>query len=448
MKAMVNLKALKINGHDPRLSKAFLLLSSDLSPLNGTLPTTTDWHMLEDKCFQLFRDYGYDLQNGVWFCLIAMRLNGWAGLAQSLELLSTAFTHNNLRCWPPVAAAQQRQQLIDWFCANVATQIYTLEYGPQNNGEMRQVERCIGLLCEYAKGQSSRSHDSLRNLHYFLQVRCRSVPYPPQKVMAQQAQSTVAADPKRVKEKPAPVPSGPQSAPVVLAQTTPSVSAAAQRPLCWALSGLAAGICLCLSVAVVGYYLQLPALSETLIAPVAQLQQRENALESAWRDTPAPRIQQQKQVILQQATPALNWLSAQSSDALFRQGDRLANYLELAFPNNQVSTQWRRSLKEKSGSIPALDGYIQANAHLDALEARLLNAERSKSKYMTVSELKTAVYQIRQDLQRNGIAAETLLWEMQSQKNKGEAVDPALLKQFSQRIDALNSHYFILTKLK
>lgn len=42
MKNRVNLRALKINGHDPRLSKSFLLLSSELSPLTGTIPARLD----------------------------------------------------------------------------------------------------------------------------------------------------------------------------------------------------------------------------------------------------------------------------------------------------------------------------------------------------------------------------------------------------------------------
>lgn len=430
MKAMVNLKALKINGHDPRLSKVFLLLSSELSPLNGTLPTTSNWYMLEGKCFQLFRDYGYDLQNGVWFCLISMRLNGSVGLAQSLELLSTSFTHNNMRCWPPVAAAQQRQQMIDWFCANVATQIYTLEYGPQNNGEMRQVERCIGLLCEYTKGQTSRSRDSLKNLHYFLQVYCRSVPYPVQKVVTRVPPQSVTK-PVAVKDKTAVVKAKPQPEVARLPEMTLSLtqSVPASRPWLWALSGLVVGTVLSVAAAVSGYFLQQPALSEMLTAPVAQLQHSEKAMERAWSDASAQSIHQQKQATLQQAAPILNWLSDQPTDALFRQGELFSRTLEASFPNNDVSARWQRSLQEKAGSIPALDGYITAAKHLDELEARLLNAERNKSKYMTVSELKTTVYQLRQDLRSTGVPVETLLWEIQQQQARGETVNPALLKQ-------------------
>ena len=100
MKNRVNLRALKINGHDPRLSKSFLLLSSELSPLSGTIPARLDWNALEEKCFQLFHEYGYDLQSGMWFCLINLRLKSWKGLALALDLLSTAFAHNSQRCWP------------------------------------------------------------------------------------------------------------------------------------------------------------------------------------------------------------------------------------------------------------------------------------------------------------------------------------------------------------
>ncbi|WP_447840899.1 VasL domain-containing protein [Enterobacter bugandensis] len=441
MKAKLNLKALKINGHDPRFSKAFLLLSSELSHLSGTLPIATDWLMLEDKCFQLFREYGYDLQSGVWFCLISMRLNGWAGLAQSLELLSTAFFHYNQRCWPPLAAVQQRQQLLDWFCANVTTQIYTLEYGPQNNDEMRQVERGIGLLRESAKNQSPRSYDSLKNLHYFLQVRCRSVPYPAQKVVPPQ----VVTHPERLKDKPEVVKAKPEAAtqPTIILPLPPPESAAS-RPWLWALSGLAAGVTLCVAAAGGWYFLQQPPLSEKLTAPLAQLQHSDKQLEEAWRSAAAQDIQQQKKAILQKVNPIFNWLSEQPTQALIRHGERLSHYLEASFPNNDVSRRWHRSMQEKLGGIPALDGYINAGKHLDKLEARLLNAERNKSNYITVSELKTMIYQLRQDLQSNGIPAETLLWEIKQQQERGEKINPALLKQTEQRIDALSMAYFLL----
>ncbi|MCE0826813.1 type VI secretion system ImpA family N-terminal domain-containing protein [Buttiauxella sp. A2-C2_NF] len=438
MKSMVNLRALKINSHDPRLSKAFLLLSSELSHLNGALSGATDWKMLEDKCFQLFRDYGYDLQNGVWFCLINMQLKSWAGLAEGLDLLTTAFTHNNVRCWPPVAAVQARQSLIDWFCANVATHIYTLKYGPENNGEMRSVERSIGVLYEYSKNLQSRSHDSLKNLHYFLQVRCRSVPYPVQKVVAKTPSTVSAVKPLIVKppiEKPEPLPE-----PILMPEMALAVPA--QRPLLWALGGMAAGLGLSLAVAAGWYTLQTPSLSEKLVASVAQLEQGGIQAASVWHDVPPEKIQQQKQAILQQAGATLNWLSTQPADALVGRGERLSDLLQQHFPNNEVSAQWLTALKEKAGSIPALDGYIKANKHLDELDARLLNAEKTQSKYMTVSELKTAVYQIRQDLQSNGAAAETLLWEIQ--QTGPEKRDPAVMKKIEQRIEALNSRYLLL----
>lgn len=436
MKNRVNLRALKINGHDPRLSKSFLLLSSELSPLTGTIPARLDWNTLEEKCFQLFHEYGYDLQSGMWFCLINLRLKSWKGLALALDLLSTAFAHNSQRCWPPVAAVQQRQQLMDWFNANVATHIYTLEYGPENSGEMRLVEKSIGVLCGQSKNLHSRSHDSLNNLHYFLQVRCRSVPYPLQPKPVKALQPVPEPAPEIISEKKAPVTEMlPDADPTAICLE----SAPCRRPLLWALGGMAAGIAICAVAAGIWFSVQSQSFGEKLSAPLLALQHSEGQLDEVWRMAQEPELRAQKTAVLTHAAPLLGWLSVQPSDVLLRQGKILSDHLEKAYPGNEYSAQWQRTMDEKAGDIPALDGFVLANKHLDELEARLLNAEKKHSQYMTVSELKTAVYQIRQDLQRNGTSAETLLWTIQQDRENNRQVNPALIKQISQRIDALNA---------
>lgn len=442
MKNRVNLRALKINGHDPRLSKSFLLLSSELSPLNGTIPARLDWNALEERCFQLFHEYGYDLQSGMWFCLINLRLKSWKGLALALDLLSTAFTHNSQRCWPPVAAVQQRQQLIDWFNANVATHIYTLEYGPENSAEMRQVERSIGVLCTQSKNLQSRSHDSLNNLHYFLQVRCRSVPYPVHAKVTKAIREPVDKTPQVLSEK---------NVAALLTDIVPDVEPVEiqiaethhPRPLLWGLGGMAAGIAVCAVAAAFWFSSQTLSFSEKLSVPLLTLQHSERQINDAWNKAPEADLNAQKEAVLAQAAPVLTWLSEQPSDVLLRQGEILSDHLEKAYPGNQYSAQWQRTVDEKAGDIPALDGLVLANKHLDELEARLLNAEKKHSQYMTVSELKTAVYQIRQDLQRNGVPAETLLWQLSQQNENTDQSNSALLKQVSQRIEALNSIYFM-----
>jgi type VI secretion system protein VasL len=440
MKNRVNLRALKINGHDPRLSKSFLLLSSELSPLSGTIPARLDWNALEEKCFQLFHEYGYDLQSGMWFCLINLRLKSWKGLALALDLLSTAFTHNSQRCWPPLAAVQQRQQLMDWFNANVATHIYTLEYGPENSGEMRLVEKSIGVLCGQSKNLHSRSHDSLKNLHYFLQVRCRSVPYPSQIKPVKALQPVPEPAPETISEKKAAVIEMLPDAEPAEIRLEP-----APRPLLWALGGMAAGIAICAIAASIWFSAQSLSLGEKLSAPLLALQHSERQMDEVWRKAQEPELRAQKTAVLTHAVPLLDWLSEQPSDVLLRQGKILSDHLEEAYPDNELSARWHRTLQEKAGDIPALDGIVLANKHLDELDARLLNAEKKHSQYMTVSELKTAVYEIRQDLQRNGTSAETLLWMIQQDRKNNREVNPVLLKKITQRIDALNAYSSIVS---
>ena len=431
MKANVNLKALKINGHDPRLNKAFLLLSSELSDSNGALSIAKDWKMLESKCFQLYQEQGYDLQSGVWFCLISMRLNGWAGLAQSLELFTTALVYHNQRCWPLASAQPHRQQLIDWLCINVGNRIYTLEYYPQNNADMRKVERGIGFVRDYAKSLSSRSHDALNNLHYFLQIRCRSLYY-----------VQPLTEPSARNERPAVVKDNLQP------ETLPDIGLPqwtyAPRPWLWALSGLVTGMIICTAAFIGWHFKQQPMLSETLTAPIAQFQHSDQLLENVWRNASEQDIQQHRESILKRASSVLSWLNEQPNNVFIRQGEALSHLLDINFPDNRVSVNWRRGMQEKADSIPAMDGFINAVKRLDKLEMHLLNSERSKSNYITVSELKTIVYELRKDLQSTGIPAETLLWEINQQRDKDERISPSLLKQAERRINALSAKYLLL----
>lgn len=441
MKTTVNLNALKINGHDPRLSQSFLLLSSELSQLNGALPGKLDWPSLEEQCFQLFREYGYDLQSGVWFCLINLRLKSWKGLALALDLLSTALTKNSQRCWPPVTAVPQRQYIVDWFSANVATHIYTLAYGPENAADLQRVEQSIHVLCEQSKNLQARSKDSLNNLHYFLQVRCRSVPYPHKPQLEKRTPTPVAdvANSSNIKKEAEPTKvAAPQPAQVPALRLEPVVK---PRPVLWALGGMAAGMTLTVVVVSLWFYAEAPALSERVIAPLASLQEVENHLDTAWLRAPKVDIQSQQEAILQQAAPVLTWIGAQSPDALLRLGSQLSSQLENTFPGNKVSADWQRGLKEKSESISTLEGFINANRHLDELDARLLHAEQTRSKYLTVSELKTAVNQIRQDLMNGGAPTETLLYEIQQQQANKRRVNPALMESVSRRLESLISTY-------
>ncbi|EOK6046493.1 VasL domain-containing protein [Escherichia coli] len=78
------------------------------------------------------------------------------------------------------------------------------------------------------------------------------------------------------------------------------------------------------------------------------------------------------------------------------------------------------------------------SAQLDALDER-------KGRYLTGSELKTAVYGIRQSLKEPPL--EELLRQLEEQKQTGE-VSPTLLTQIDTRLNQLLNRYVILLDTK
>lgn len=88
---------LAINTTSPRNNKEFLWVSYSINNLNSVKYGKSYWMTLEKRCLSLFSDSGYDLQTGVWFCLISAHLYGWEGLAiSSWKFADTFVTQKNV----------------------------------------------------------------------------------------------------------------------------------------------------------------------------------------------------------------------------------------------------------------------------------------------------------------------------------------------------------------
>lgn len=431
MKQGANLSAVKISGHDPRESKAFLLLSSELSALHSGKRVTLQWSALEAQCHQVFRQYGYDLMTGSWFCLISAQLYGWAGLAQALDLFSVAVGPGTDRCWPPARAVEKRRAILEWFCQHVATLVYTLPQQPEHVVLISRVESGIGALCSLAQDCQSRSQDGLNNLRYFLQVRSRAmghiniaVPTGGGELVTESIKTlmdSAKAAPEPVVKTPAP--------------------GAVKTPFPWwaAIGGLLAGTVLTFSAVGVYFWLAQPSLAQQVSAPLERLHRPNvvpNASDAQWSA--------QRKAVTDPMVVELDWLAARPPHFLLAQGQTAAKLLETHYPGNTASLNWRNSLQEKSASLGTLDGWQAAIETLDQLDKRLLLSERTHSQYLTISELKTFVYQLREDLQREGSPAEGLLNQMQQKVVKSQPVGAGLTKQAEDKINAILARYQLI----
>lgn len=427
MKDSVNLAAMKINGHDPRQSKAFLMLSSDFGALRSGEKTNLKWSKLEEQCYQIFRQYGYDFMTGSWFSLISTQQYGWKGLAQALDLMSEAFSLHSEHCWPPASQPEQRRAILQWFCHHVSTLIYTLPQQPEHIVLMQRVETSIDTLCAMARDCQSRNLDALNNLRYFLQVRSRSVGHFKTPAKAVFGSSVV-------------VPANPTEN--TLSDLIDGAEPKSKvKHFSWVsvLSGVLTGVVLTLSSAGLYYWLKPYTLDEQLAAPLQVLHQADSipvANLAQWSDA--------RKAVMTQMDKQLSWLAAQPPQFMLTKGQNAALQLERLYPGNIVSLNWNNTLQEKSASLGSLDGWQAANRHLDQLEQRLLASEKIHNQYLTISELKTAVYQLQQDLQHEGAPAEALLLQMQHKIANGQPIGNVLAQQTQDRITDILARYQVI----
>lgn len=440
MKNTINLAALKMNCHDPRYSKNFLLLSSELNKLNSSHNVNLDWPALENRCHQLFQQYGYDLQSGVWFCLINTKQHGWQGLAQAIDLLAEALGPTGARCWPPINAVHQRQGILEWFNTHVGSLIYILPEGIEYIPLIQRVEGAMALLCQQAHLLQARTQDPLNNLRYFLQVRGRSMNHG--SVMAPRLPETPRTQSENLA---ASVRAAPDTTEVLL----PSVGLKTPAGWWWqyipsALVGILIGIFLTLATAGGYYYYHSQSLTNQLTAPINALRQYHSFTATAWPAATSSQWQKEQSSIVNDIKQQLNWLSELPPQFPWIQGEQMARQLNRIYPDNSASELWQRRMQEKAGGALPLDRWLKLNSDIDRLEQRLLMSEKNRNQFMTISELKTTVYQLRQDLHNGGLPAEAMLGKLEQHIVAGEAISPALIKQTEQSLSALIAKYVAL----
>ncbi|WP_336213731.1 VasL domain-containing protein [Enterobacter sp. P82] len=354
---------LRINCHDPRSHQNFLQFSNDMHRWQTHASDSSWWLEREKQCLALFDRYGYDLQTGLWYCLIACHRNGWKGIASATQLLANGFARQQMPCWPPLAAVELRRQLLDGYCRQLLPLIYVLPMAAVSASALELLQSAAGLLEKQAIPLQSPQHTAFRQLSAWLEAHINTLEQQAVASAVSPAAVTrpVACDP--------PVP--------ILEQETP-----ARWPgrLIWCVLGAA----MALSVT-------------TLIQ------------------------------------------KADDPDVL-----RFSNQI---WPDNPLVEHRRIALEKMSAALPVNKSVEQLSQQLDTLEQRLLDAEQKRKPYMTISELKTSVYQMRDTLHQQATMVEQQLNQLQQQQLKGQPVSDAALYTLSLQLEALKSRLLLLSEI-
>lgn len=352
-------QTLKINCHDPRCHQNFLQFSNDIHRWQAHTNDRNWWLEREKQCLALFQQYGYELQSGVWYCLIACQRSGWKGAASASLLLANGFARQQPPCWPPLVAPDLRRQMLDNYCRQLLPLIYTLPTTTANTTVLTQLLSAIKLLEKHACALQSVQQTAFRRLSIWLE-NC---------INTSEQQAITLTVP------PAPLVLPLNSPPLTL---EPIVLKRWPERILWSVSGAA-------------------------VALLAM-------------------------ILIQKA---------ESPEALL--------FSNRIWPGNPLGEQWQQKMEKASLALSINSSTKQLSQQLDTLEQRLLDAEQKRKSYMTISELKTSVYQMKNSLHQQTSMVENRLNQLKIQREINQPVSNETISSISEQIYDLNSMLLYLS---
>ncbi|WGK60105.1 VasL domain-containing protein [Pantoea sp. SS70] len=420
-----SLSEVKFNPVVPKHSKAFLLLSSEMAKLTRSPHTTMNWAELDRLCQRVFLQQGYDLTTGAWFCLIQLRLAGWSGAAKSLELFASALSFGE-RHGQDVGDIELPRSMLTWFIANALTPMYTQSQSTEDGQSMSRAESALDIISRKAKKLNVRDADTLSNLCYFLQVRARTSHNIVLNVDHEQQMQLVC-----------------KASPAIDSASTPPQEETAPAPILvkdekiwrWlAIGAFAATVVLSFAASIVWLYARLNE-EPAAISALNALHKAETNFERAMLQTEKLTEHQIAEIDIQ-----LQALMDQPVSQLLLKVIKLAAHIETTHPNNLATANWRSGLLKNQVISNHAGGWLEIQQRLSTLEQRLLESEKKQRNHITISELKTEVYEMKQAMQKMETPVSVLLWMRKKKSEKGESVK-ALDVLIEQKINNLAKEF-------
>ncbi|WP_442904536.1 VasL domain-containing protein, partial [Hafnia sp.] len=161
----------------------------------------------------------------------------------------------------------------------------------------------------------------------------------------------------------------------------------------------------------------------------------------------APTWLESSDTYAKQLTSRLNELSTLSPYWPLQYGNQLVEQTRHLYPNakfaEELSADWRSKLQANSLPNATISGWYRGVSELQTLQDRLNQLDEKKGKYLTVSELKTAVFSISKSLNES-VPVEELIRQMQNSPHD-EPLSRDLLNRADLQLRQLNNSYIMAT---
>lgn len=429
-------------GGDPRTLADYAKLREEMHKLSHPARPDVDWLYAERLCLSLFDRNGVELQTAAWYTLARTQLTGLCGLNEGLAILETLITRQWGSLWPqPVHA---RMEILSGLGKRLQQALRTLTLTYADLGLIYEAEahlKALDAALQRLELKHASQFDALLNLMHNAAVRLEnsdgvtSVDTLPRGVAMENASTHLDERVERTKWI---YIAPPETLPHVQAGNEHQISEKRWRPF---VAGMLTMLAL---AAAAGWGWQAMAKPEP--------EQRQFALSLA----PLPTVLSPDQLrsFSQHAPPAdggIKQTRQQLSDLAQLKPNWAIDYSEQLVQQAQVlwpeqakalSSQWQQQIIAAALPAENLTGWYQGMQQLQQLTQRLDALDEQKGKYMTVSELKSAVFAITQSFNRT-VPAEEQLRQL-SAMTEGQISRAAQQKQTEQHLQQLIVSYALL----
>lgn len=381
-------------GSDPRKLPDYAALREELSKLTHPARPDIDWLYVEQRCLSLFEQNGVELQTAAWYTLARLQLAGLVGLNEGLALLEALVSHQWGALWPqPIHA---RMDILTSLSQRVQQQMRTLSLNYDDLSQLYRAEQLLtrlGTVLQRLELKHLSQLDTLRALMHNSAARLESRDDTTSDILPGTTidNGAISALPHETK-----TPHSARWIYVAQQQHQPKIkvqTAALARRNNWQFFSAGMFTILLISVVAVGgwQYLHRPdPLQAQLVASLGPV--------------PATLTPQQRDV-LRQRTSLPSALIADTQQQLSRleqlapdwniaYGQQLVEQAQALWPEQtgSLSARWQHQLEASTLPAQNLAAWHQGMMKLAQLSERLNGLDEQKGKYITVSELKSAVF--------------------------------------------------------
>ena len=386
-------------GGDPRALAEYAALRQEMQKLTHPARPDVDWPHVSTLCLTLFEKNGVELQSAVWYTLSRANTAGTAGMTEGLAVLVALITREWPTLWPQPAHA--RIELLAGLSRRLQQFLRTQTITEADLTALSQAARLLSKVGDHLQRLELRQLSQIDPL--LDRIRSAVVMLEHCDVSTSDA---VAKLPEVVPiEKPALALASAEVSGWVYVPSpdapAPDLRRLRRRAF---ISGVGATLLSVSLIAAIGYLVvqkteQESPLQQALLASISPLPAPLTPeMMAELQANPAEWLNEA--AWLEQTQQQLNRLQNVSPDWNLQLGNALVMQASLVWPDSDavktMSARWNKQLNAAAMPADKMQGWQQGMEQLNALSQRLNGLDEKRGKYLTVSELKTAVYNMTQ----------------------------------------------------